>query len=74
MKSAEHEILAFIRVIANHPDQVQVSQIEGNPVIFEVKACKEDLAELVSKEKAIQVIATSAGLVKGQFLFKFLEG
>ena len=73
MKSVKDEILSFIQVLAKYPDQVQVTRIEGNPVIFEIKACKEDLDDLVSKKKAIQVIAKSTGLLKGQFLFRFLE-
>lgn len=73
-KSVEDEILSFVKILVPHPDQVQVTHIEGNPLIFEIRACKEDLADLVSKEKAIQVIAKSSGLLKGQFLLKFLEG
>ena len=72
MRSEKNEILTFIQVLANHPGQVKVRRIEGTPVIFEIRACKEDLADLESKEQAIQVIVKSAGLKKERFVLKFI--
>ena len=72
LTSVEDEILSFIKVLVTHPDQVQVNRIEGNPVIFEIRACKEDLSDLESKELAIQAIARSTGLRKGGFVLKFV--
>jgi len=72
VKTEKDEILSFLRILAKHPDQVRVTQIEGNPIVFEIMACKEDLADFASKDLAIQAIAKSTGLKKGRFVLKFL--
>ena len=72
MKTETDEILSFLKVLAKHPDQVEVNRIESNPVIFEIRACKEDLADFALKERAVQVIGESAGLQKGRFVLKFV--
>lgn len=75
MRSASDEILNFIKVLANYPNQVQVTKIEGNPVIIEIKVAKDDFANIKSKEHAIMTICIStAGLKKGQCLLKIIEG
>jgi predicted RNA-binding protein YlqC (UPF0109 family) len=74
MQSAEQQILSFVKVLVNDPDQVRVKSTAGNPVVVEIRACRDDLAELQAKEHAIRTICSSAsGLRKEQFLLKFLE-
>ena len=72
MKSARDEILSFVRVLAlHHPEKVDVTVIEGTPVIVEIHADREDIADIMLKQHAIETICRSAGLRKEQFSLIF---
>lgn len=74
MKSASDEILSFVQVLAMKPDKVTVTEIDGNPTIFEIKSCKGDISYLMSSVVAIRAIGVMfAGLEDKQFVLKFTE-
>jgi predicted RNA-binding protein YlqC (UPF0109 family) len=73
MRPARDEIISFVKALALYPDKVHVTRTEGNPVIFEIKVCKEDMVRFTKMQRAIQTIARSRGLEGGQLILKFLE-
>jgi hypothetical protein len=74
MKTACDEILSFVKVLANKPGEVTVTQIDGNPTVFIIKCCTGDLAYLMSNIVAIRAIGVKfGGLVDTEFILKFIE-
>jgi|WetSurMetagenome_2_1015567.scaffolds.fasta_scaffold813828_1 hypothetical protein len=74
MKSASDEILSFVRVMVQKPEAVTVTEIDGNPTVFEIKSCKGDLSYLMSSVVAIRAIGVMfAGLEDKKFVLKFIE-
>ena len=43
MDSAEAQLLSFVKALANHPKEVIVNRLNGNPGVFEIMIRKEDL-------------------------------
>jgi hypothetical protein len=64
-------ITRLAKALVDHPDQVQVTEVEGNQTtVLELKVAKEDLGKIIGKEgrnaRAIRTIlgAASAKLKK----------
>ena len=74
------DLIEYIaKALVDHPDQVRVSEIEGeNTSVIELYVAKEDLGKIIGKQgrtaKAIRVIlgATSAKLKK-HFVLEIIE-
>jgi predicted RNA-binding protein YlqC (UPF0109 family) len=74
MNTAEDQILDFVKVLADHPQDVTIKRIDGNPIAFEVTVSKKDFANISSKHRAVQTIAgCMSGLPDKQFVVKILE-
>ena len=74
MKTAEDQILDFVKVLANHPEEATIKRINGNPVVFEVTVSQKDFVEVASKHRAVHTIAgCMSGLPENQFVVKILE-
>ena len=74
MKTAEDQILDFVQVLADHPQEATIKRINGNPVVFEVTVSQKDFIEISSKHRAVQTIAgCMSGLPENQFVVKILE-
>ena len=74
MITAEDQILDFVKVLADHPQEVTIKRINGNPVVFEVSVSQKDFIEVASKHRAVQTIAgCMSGLPQNQFVVKILE-
>jgi predicted RNA-binding protein YlqC (UPF0109 family) len=74
MDTAEDQILDFVKVLADYPQDVTIQRINGNPVVFEVTVSKKDFADISSKHSAVQTIAgCMSGLPDKQFIVKILE-
>jgi predicted RNA-binding protein YlqC (UPF0109 family) len=70
MRSAKDEILSFLKALAGRPDQVRVKQIDGDPLVFEIRACKADLEHFATKVSSINSVASSTGLKERRFVIK----
>jgi predicted RNA-binding protein YlqC (UPF0109 family) len=74
MNTAEDQILDFVKVLADHPQDVTVKQIDGDPIVFEITISAKDFIEVSSKQKVIRAIAGySSELTYNQFVLKILE-
>jgi predicted RNA-binding protein YlqC (UPF0109 family) len=74
MNTAEDQILDFVKVLADHPEEATIRRINGNSVVFEVTVSQKDFADISSKHKAVQAIARCvSGLLKHQFVVEILE-
>jgi hypothetical protein len=74
MDTAEAQLLSFVQTLANHPKEVVVNRLNGNPVVFEITIRKEDSAEVNSKLNVIQAIAGyTTGLLDTKVVVKILE-
>lgn len=74
MKTAEDQILDFVQVLADHPQEVTIKRVNGEPIVFEISVSQQDFDEVSSKQKAIQGIAGYAsGLRYSQFVLRILE-
>jgi hypothetical protein len=74
VNTPEEQILNFVQVLANHPQEVTVKQIDGDPIVFEVTISGRDLVEVSSKQKIIQAIAGyTTGLIAKKVVVKILE-
>jgi hypothetical protein len=64
-------ITRLAKALVDHPDQVQVTEVEGNQTtVLELKVAKEDLGKIIGKEgrnaRALRILlgAASAKLKK----------
>jgi predicted RNA-binding protein YlqC (UPF0109 family) len=74
MDTAEDQILDFVKVLADHPEEATIRRINGNSVVFEVTVSQKDFANITSKHSAVQTIAgCMSGLPEKQFVVKILE-
>jgi predicted RNA-binding protein YlqC (UPF0109 family) len=67
------------RALVDHPDQVQVTEVEGNQTtVLELKVAKEDLGKIIGKEgrnaRAIRTIVGAASAkLKKRTVLEILE-
>lgn len=71
MRSAADKMFSFVRLLSAHPERVRVNQIDGSVIVFEVTACKQDVAHLETKKEAICSVARSAGFKRKPFNVRF---
>ena len=47
------ELIEYVaRALVDHPDQVEVSEVEGNQTsVLELKVAKEDLGKIIGKQE-----------------------
>jgi len=66
------ELVEYIaRALVDHPDQVQVRQVEGErSIILELKVAPEDMGKVIGKQgriaQAIRTVAKAAALKEGK--------
>jgi predicted RNA-binding protein YlqC (UPF0109 family) len=71
MQHAQDVIRSFVQIFSNSPNQVEVT-VQEDPKVIEIQVCKEDLANIASKQHAIRTIcSSSAGMKEGQFRLRF---
>jgi predicted RNA-binding protein YlqC (UPF0109 family) len=74
MITAEDQILDFVKVLADHPEEATIKRINGNPVVYEIAVSQKDFVEVASKLKAVQAIARCmSGLGENQLVVKIIE-
>jgi len=60
------ELIEYVaRALVDHPDQVEVSEVEGNQTsVLELKVAKEDLGKIIGKQgrtaRAMRTIISAA--------------
>lgn len=60
------ELIEYVaRALVDHPDQVEVSEVEGNQTsVLELKVAKEDLGKIIGKQgrtaRAMRTILSAA--------------
>ncbi|WP_084156113.1 KH domain-containing protein [Desulforegula conservatrix] len=60
------ELIEYVaRTLVDHPDQVEVSEVEGNQTsVLELKVAKEDLGKIIGKQgrtaRAMRTILSAA--------------
>jgi hypothetical protein len=59
----EDEILFLVRVLARQPNRIKVSKTNDHPMTFEIRACNDDLEQLILREKIIRLMAGASGLI-----------
>ena len=74
------EIIKYIvQELVDHPDQVEVSEIEGKEIaVLELKVAKEDIGKIIGKQgrtaQAIRTILSAvSGKAKKRTVLKILE-
>ena len=74
------DLIEYIaKALVDHPDQVRVSEIEGeNTSVIEIYVAKEDLGKVIGKQgktaKAIRVILGAASAkLKKRFVLEIVE-
>jgi hypothetical protein len=63
------EIIKYIvQELVDHPDQVEVSEIEGKEIaVLELKVAKEDIGKIIGKQgRTAQAIRTILSAVSGK--------
>lgn len=51
MANLKNLVEEMARALVDHPDQVEVSEVEGEQTtVFELKVAKEDLGKIIGKE------------------------
>jgi len=76
MKDLIHRIA---QAMVDHPDQVQVTEVEGNQTtVLELKVAKDDLGKIIGKEgrnaRAIRTILNAASAkLKKRTILEILE-
>ncbi|MBE3598047.1 MAG: KH domain-containing protein [Limnochordaceae bacterium] len=66
------ELVEYIaRALVDHPDQVEVRQVEGErSIILELKVAPEDMGKVIGKQgriaQAIRIVAKAAALREGK--------
>ena len=75
------ELIKFIaQALVDHPDQVQVNEIVGEPTsVIELKVAKDDLGKVIGKQgrtvAALRTLASTAGEHQGkQVTLEIREG
>lgn len=74
------ELIDYIaKALVDHPDQVQVSEVEGNQTsVLELKVAKEDLGKVIGKQgrtaRAMRTILSAASAkVKKRTVLEIIE-
>jgi len=74
------ELITYIaRALVDNPDQVQVSEVEGNQTsVLELKVAKEDLGKVIGKQgrtaRAMRAILSAASAkVKKRTVLEIME-
>lgn len=74
------ELIDYIaRALVDHPDQVEVSEVEGNQTsVLELKVSKEDLGKVIGKQgrtaRAMRTILSAASAkVKKRTVLEIIE-
>lgn len=74
------ELISYIaRALVDHPDQVSVSEVEGNQTsVLELKVAKEDLGKVIGKQgrtaRAMRTILSAASAkVKKRTVLEIIE-
>jgi len=67
---AEGEILFLASLLARHPSQIKVNKMGDDPMTFEIMACKDDLQQIMLREKVIRLMAGASGLIGIKLNFK----
>ena len=74
------ELIGYIaRALVDHPDQVSVSEIEGNQTsVLELKVAKEDLGKVIGKQgrtaRAMRTILSAASAkIKKRSVLEIIE-
>jgi len=66
-------ILDHVRLLSSHPHKVVVTELQGDPITFEIRVCKDELGAMLGKAQVIHAVCCSlAGLKAEQFHLKFL--
>ncbi len=69
----------IVQELVDHPDQVEVSEIEGKEIaVLELKVAKEDIGKIIGKQgrtaQAIRTILSAvSGKAKKRTVLKILE-
>ncbi len=72
-------LLAISQALVDHPDQVQVTEVEGEQTtVLELKVAPEDLGKVIGKQgrtaRAIRTILNASGMkLKKRFVLEILE-
>ncbi len=74
------DLITYIaKALVDHPDQVQVSEVEGNQTsVLELKVAKEDLGKVIGKQgrtaRAMRTILSAASAkVRKRTVLEILE-
>ena len=74
------ELISYIaKALVDHPEQVQVSEVEGNQTsVLELKVAKEDLGKVIGKQgrtaRAMRTILSAASAkVKKRTVLEIIE-
>jgi uncharacterized protein len=74
------ELIGYIaRALVDHPDQVTVSEVEGNQTsVLELKVAKEDLGKVIGKQgrtaRAMRTILSAASAkIKKRSVLEIIE-
>lgn len=74
------ELIEYVaRALVDHPDQVEVSEVEGNQTsVLELKVAKEDLGKIIGKQgrtaRAMRTILSAASAkVKKRTVLEIIE-
>ena len=74
------ELIRYIvQAIVDHPEQVEVSEVEGNRVsVLELKVAKADMGKIIGKQdrnaQAIRtILSAAAGKVKKRTILEIIE-
>ena len=74
------DLISYIaQALVDHPEQVSVSEVEGNQTsVLELKVAKEDLGKVIGKQgrtaRAIRCILSAAGMkYRKRFVLEILE-
>ena len=72
-------IKRIVQALVDNPEQVEVSEVEGNNVlILELRVAKEDMGKVIGKKgrtaQAIRsILSAASGKVKKHTVFEILE-
>ncbi len=72
-------IKRIIQALVDNPEQVEVSEVEGeNVLVLELRVAKEDIGKVIGKQgrtaQAIQsILSAASGKVKKRIVFEILE-
>ena len=73
MDSVKEDLLKLVRLLSNHPNDVEVKRSSAEPTVFEISVRSEDLKEANSYLGVIQAIVVyTTGLSCDQFEVRIL--